>query len=216
PAVLAALREKLEDTEQEWQDRILDYIAENYPTQTTVSAQTRSPEGLKEREAMKKDKTLRKMKEEAVAALNAADEKVMEAFKKENGDILFREVKENDGGKSLVGLHNISEEKLLKALKLGGLANPSAAVIDIARQSHEGYGEISLILPSSMIDKRTGRNAGTFSGDAWTPVYPQIERQFSGDGSGRVRDAISRLPQEMQPNVRSAWNSYMDGRDEGS
>lgn len=49
PAVLAALREKLEDTEQEWQDRILDYIAENYPTQTTVSAQTRSPEGLKER-----------------------------------------------------------------------------------------------------------------------------------------------------------------------
>ena len=54
PAVLAALREKLEDTEQEWQDRILDYIAENYPTQTTVSAQTRSPEGLKEREAMKK------------------------------------------------------------------------------------------------------------------------------------------------------------------
>lgn len=216
PAVLAALREKLEDTEQEWQDRILDYIAENYPTQTTVSAQTRSPEGLKEREAMKKDKTLRKMKEEAVAALNTADEKVMEAFKKENGDILFREVKENDGGKSLVGLHNISEEKLLKALKLGGLANPSAAVIDIARQSHEGYGEISLILPSSMIDKRTGRNAGTFSGDAWTPVYPQIERQFSGDGSGRVRDAISRLPQEMQPNVRSAWNSYMDGRDEGS
>lgn len=83
------------------------------------------------------------MKEEAVAALNATDEKVMEAFKKENGDILFREVKEKDGGKSLVGLHNISEEKLLKALKLGGLANPSAAVIDIARQSHEGYGEIS-------------------------------------------------------------------------
>ena len=138
------------------------------------------------------------------------------SFLESQDDIRFREISQDDGGKSLVGLHNISEEKLLKALKLGGLANPSAAVIDIARQSHEGYGEISLILPSSMIDKRTGRNAGTFSGDAWTPVYPQIERQFSGDGSGRVRDAISRLPQEMQPNVRSAWNSYMDGRDEGS
>lgn len=138
------------------------------------------------------------------------------SFLESQDDIRFREIIQDDGGKSLVGLHNITEEKLLKALKLGGLANPSAAVIDIARQSHEGYGEISLILPSSMIDKRTGRNAGTFSGDAWTPVYPQIERQFSGDGSGRVRDAISRLPQEMQPNVRSAWNSYMDGRDEGS
>lgn len=138
------------------------------------------------------------------------------SFLESQDDIRFREISQDDGGKSLVGLHNISEEKLLKALKLGGLANPSAAVIDIARQSHEEYGEISLVLPSSMIDKRTGRNAGTFSGDAWTPVYPQIERQFSGDGSGRVRDAISRLPQEMQPNVRSAWNSYMDGRDEGS
>ena len=138
------------------------------------------------------------------------------SFLESQDDIRFREIIQDDGGKSLVALHNITEEKLLKALKLGGLANPSAAVIDIARQSHEGYGEISLILPSSMIDKRTGRNAGTFSGDAWTPVYPQIERQFSGDGSGRVRDAISRLPQEMQPNVRSAWNSYMDGRDEGS
>lgn len=138
------------------------------------------------------------------------------SFLESQDDIRFREIIQDDGGKSLVGLHNITEEKLLKALKLGGLANPGAAVIDIARQSHEGYGEISLILPSSMIDKRTGRNAGTFSGDAWTPVYPQIERQFSGDGSGRVRDAISRLPQEMQPNVRSAWNSYMDGRDEGS
>ena len=106
------------------------------------------------------------------------------SFLESQDDIRFREISQDDGGKSLVGLHNISEEKLLKALKLGGLANPSAAVIDIARQSHEGYGEISLILPSSMIDKRTGRNA--------------------------------RLPQEMQPDVRSAWNNYMDGRDEGS
>lgn len=128
-------------------------------------------------------------------------------------NIRFREVKEKDGSKSLVGLHNISGDKLRKALKLGGFANPSAAVIDIDRQSHEGYGEISLVLPSSMVAKSTGRNAGTFSGDAWTPTYPQIERQFIDEGSKRVYDDISKLPQEMQPDVRSAWNSYMDGRD---
>lgn len=134
-------------------------------------------------------------------------------FSSENDDIRFREVREKDGSKSLVGLHNISEEKLLKALKLGGFANPSAAVIDIDRQSHEGYGEISLVLPSSMVAKSTGRNAGTFSGDAWTPTYPQIERQFTDEGSKRVYDDISKLPQEMQPDVRSAWNNYMEGRD---
>lgn len=129
-------------------------------------------------------------------------------------NIRFREINEKDGSKSLIGLHNISEDKLSKALKLGGLANPSAAVIDIERQTHDGYGEISLILPSSMIAKSTGRNAGTFSGDAWTPTYPQIERQFADEeSSSRVYDDISKLPQDMHSVVRSAWNSYMDGRD---
>ena len=36
--------------------------------------------------------------------------------------IRFREVKDKNGEKSLVGLHNISEEKLLKALRQGGFA----------------------------------------------------------------------------------------------
>lgn len=135
------------------------------------------------------------------------------AFSDEDGDIRFREVKEKDGSKSLVGLHNISGDKLRKALKLGGFANPSAAVIDIDKQSHEGYGEISLVLPSSMVAKNTGRNAGTFSGDAWTPTYPQIERQFNDEGSKRFYDDISKLPKEMQSDVRSAWNGYMEGRD---
>lgn len=131
----------------------------------------------------------------------------------DESNIRFREVKEKDGSKSLVGLHNISGDKLRKALKLGGFANPSAAVIDIDKQSHEGYGEISLVLPSSMVAKNTGRNAGTFSGDAWTPTYPQIERQFNDDGSKHVYDDISKLPKEMQSDVRSAWNGYMEGRD---
>lgn len=131
----------------------------------------------------------------------------------DESNIRFREVKEKDGSKSLVGLHNISGDKLRKALKLGGFANPSAAVIDIDKQSHEGYGEISLVLPSSMVAKNTGRNAGTFSGDAWTPTYPQIERQFTDEGSKRVYDDISKLPKEMQSDVRSAWNGYMEGRD---
>lgn len=131
----------------------------------------------------------------------------------DESNIRFREVKEKDGSKSLVGLHNISGDKLRKALKLGGFANPSAAVIDIDKQSHEGYGEISLVLPSSMVAKNTGRNAGTFSGDAWTPTYPQIERKFTDEGSKRVYDDISKLPKEMQSDVRSAWNGYMEGRD---
>lgn len=130
--------------------------------------------------------------------------------------IRFREVKDKNGEKSLVGLHNISEEKLLKALRQGGFANPSAAVIDISRQSHTGYGSISLVLPSSMIEKRTGKNAGTWSQDAWTPIYPTIERQFSGKGSDVFSKDLQKLPEEMRSTTQSGMDSYMDGRGEDS
>ena len=131
----------------------------------------------------------------------------------ESDRILFREVEDNDGGKSLVGIHNISEEKMRKALRQGGLANPSSAVIDVDKQTHTGYGAISLVMPSSMVDKRTGRNAGTFEGDAWTPTYPQVEKQFSEDGSKRASEDISSVPKDMQSVVRQAIDSFMDGRD---
>lgn len=139
-----------------------------------------------------------------------------EDFSSHNDDIRFREVKDKNGEKSLVGLHNISEEKLLKALRQGGFANPSAAVIDISRQSHTGYGSISLVLPSSMIEKRTGKNAGTWSQDAWTPIYPTIERQFSGKGSDAFSKDLQKLPEEMRSTTKSGMDSYMDGRGEDS
>ena len=126
-------------------------------------------------------------------------------------EVIFREAEDN-GNKSLVGVHNITEDKLDKAIRQGGLANPSVAVIDADRQTHEGYGEISLIMPSSKIDRRTGRNAGTFTNDAWTPMYPQIERQFGKGGNGRASKDIGSVPKEMQSEVRQGINSWMDGR----
>ena len=73
-----------------------------------------------------------------------------------------------------MGIHNISADKLAKAIKMGGLANPSSAVIDIEKQDHFNYGEISLIMPSSLVNSKTGRNIGTFDRDAWTPSYPNV------------------------------------------
>lgn len=114
---------------------------------------------------------------------------------------------------SLVGMHNISEEKLRKVIKQGGSANPSTAVIDIERQAFDSYGEISLIMPSSLVDAETGRNAGTFTADAWTPTYPQIEKRFSDDELQRAywRD-ITAIPEEMQHEVRMAFDSWLDNR----
>ncbi|MCI6671844.1 MAG: hypothetical protein MSG77_04825 [Prevotella sp.] len=112
--------------------------------------------------------------------------------------------------KSLVGVHNITEDKLYKALKQGGLANPSVAIIDVDTQVHNGYGEISLLMPSAKIDKRQGKNAGTFEGDAWTPTYPTIEKQMSDKGRSQMHKDISDVPKEMQSEVRNALNAWLD------
>ncbi|MGF0069266.1 hypothetical protein [Candidatus Spyradosoma sp. SGI.093] len=76
---------------------------------------------------------------------------------------------------SLVGLHEISEEKLRKAIALGGLANPSLGVVDLNARAGTGFGAITLIAPRTLIDKKTGRNAGTYAGDAWTPMVPPVK-----------------------------------------
>ena len=95
--------------------------------------------------------------------------------------------------KTLAGVHNITEEKLRKALKLGGLANPSLAVIDTNKSAHDNFGEISFIAPSALVDKRTGKTAGTWITDAYTQRYPSVERQMSEKGSQKFKDWVDSL-----------------------
>ena len=118
--------------------------------------------------------------------------------------------------KTLAGVHNITEEKLLKAIKQGGLANPSVAVIDSSKQNHEDYGEISLILPSEKVAKRTGKNAGTWQGDAWTPTYPQVERQMSNKGAAKASKDVSSVPGDMYREVRRGLDRWLDGGEANS
>lgn len=118
--------------------------------------------------------------------------------------------------KTLAGVHNITEEKLRKAIKQGGLANPSVAVIDSSKQNHEDYGDISLILPSDKVAKRTGKNAGTWQGDAWTPTYPQVERQMSNNGAAKASKDVSSVPGDMYREVRRGLDRWLDGGEANS
>lgn len=122
------------------------------------------------------------------------------------GSILFSR---KDG--SLVGIHNISADKLAKAIKMGGLANPSSAVIDIEKQDHFNYGEISLIMPSSLVNSKTGRNIGTFDRDAWTPSYPNVEYFRTKQTDKRLNELTAGLPDDLGYEIRKTVAQYMDG-----
>ena len=95
--------------------------------------------------------------------------------------------------KTLAGVHNITEEKLRKALKLGGFANPSLAVIDTNKTGHDNFGEISFIAPSALLDKRTGNTGGTWITDAYTQRYPSVEREMSEKGRQKFNDWVDSL-----------------------
>lgn len=110
-------------------------------------------------------------------------------FNEKNKDVRFSLKDE----KTLAGVHNITEEKLRKALKLGGFANPSLAVIDTNKSGHDNFGEISFIAPSALFDKRTGNTAGTWITDAYTQRYPSVEREMSEKGYRKFEDWVDSL-----------------------
>lgn len=110
-------------------------------------------------------------------------------FNEKNKDVRFSLKDE----KTLAGVHNITEEKLRKALKLGGFANPSLAVIDTNKSGHDNFGEISFIAPSALLDKRTGKTAGTWITDAYTQRYPSVEREMSEKGYRKFEDWVDSL-----------------------
>ena len=130
-------------------------------------------------------------------------------FNEKNKDVRFSLKDE----KTMFGMHNISIDKLRKAIKQGGFAAPSMGVIDSKNGIYSGYGEITLIPKAEKIAKRTGKNIGTYAADAWTPIYPPVEKKFGGNGGDVAYDDIESVPKEMQRLTRNAINSFMDGRE---
>lgn len=75
---------------------------------------------------------------------------------------------------NLVALHNLSAEKLGKALDLGGFPMPSIAVTK-ANIPHTNFGKITLVMDRRTVDPKANRKNEVYSADAWTPTFPQTE-----------------------------------------
>ena len=100
--------------------------------------------------------------------------------------------------KDLVAVHNLSEEKLIKSLRLGGLPMPSIAILR-AQDGHSEFGDISLVFGKDTIDPQAYRSNKLYSGDAYTPTYPKVDYKPSEKVLKKVKDKISRLvPHEVQ------------------
>jgi GNAT superfamily N-acetyltransferase len=96
--------------------------------------------------------------------------------------------------KNLVAVHNLSEENIEHALKMGGLPVPSAAVIRTDKK-FDNFGEISLIADKALIDPRGGGKAKTFNADVYSPRYPSVHYQID-------RNAFDAFPNDLPEGLR--------------
>lgn len=119
--------------------------------------------------------------------------------------------------KTMFGMHNISVDKLRKAIKQGGFAAPSMGVVDYKNGIYSDYGEITLIPKAEKLAKRTGKNAGTFTADAWTPTYPQVERIMNKQGEKAFNTdmnvKLGDVDNGIYSNVRESWKGYLSSGD---
>lgn len=100
--------------------------------------------------------------------------------------------------KTLVAMHNMTEEKLRRTLDIGAWPAPSIAIVK-AKDGHTNYGEYSAVFPREAIDPQKSSKNKVYGGDAWTPTRSNARVEYEVDqGKARVLECeIDRLSSEF-------------------
>lgn len=124
-----------------------------------------------------------------------------------------KKAKKAEDNKTMFGMHNISVNKLRKAIKQGGFAAPSMGVVDSKNGIYSDYGAITLIPKAEKLAKSKGKNAGTFTADAWTPVYPKVEKIMTKQGEKAFDADMNKLYENVDvsiwSDIRDSWKPYL-------
>lgn len=115
------------------------------------------------------------------------------------------ELEETDN-KELVAIHNLSEEKLLEDLNLGGFPAPSIAVTK-TNVGHDGYGDISIVFRKDTLDPKINKDNHVFGADAYTPRFPQVEYQLNEKAVKSLADKLETSESFLEANLSDKGSS---------
>ncbi len=122
-------------------------------------------------------------------------------------DIRFSLSEAVEETKDLMALHNLHSSELLKQLKMGGMAYPSIAITKPEMFSHDGFGEVSVILHKDAIDPKKSKYNKIYSADAYTPTFPNVDyeasEQVAANITSKVNELYDKLPEYYQRSLRS-------------
>lgn len=104
--------------------------------------------------------------------------------------------------KTLVAMHNMTEEKLRRTLDIGAWPAPSIAIVK-AKDGHTNYGEYSAVFPRETIDPQRSSKNKVYGGDAWTPTRSNARVEYEVDQSKAraLEREIDRLSSEFAGGV---------------
>lgn len=111
--------------------------------------------------------------------------------------------------KNLIAVHNLTEDKLLKAFQYEGIPMPSIAITK-ADIGHENFGDISLLFTKDTIDPKKKKNK-VYGADAWTPTFPKIEYETDLDVSRNIAKKVRNWSQNIPENYRNSAISEVSG-----
>lgn len=125
-------------------------------------------------------------------------------------DVKFSLKKPVEESGNLIALHNLTQEKLEKTLKLGGFPMPSIAITK-ADIPHTNFGDITLVMSKSTIDPKANKKNVVYSADAWTPVFPQIEYEADRKVQSKISKKFYELANKLGYDaVRPMYNYVND------
>ena len=103
---------------------------------------------------------------------------------------------------NLIAEHNLTQEKLEKALEIGAFPSPSIAIVQ-AEQGHTNYGEYSVVFPASTIDPEADSRNRVYGADAWTPTSSNatVEYRVDADAKRTFERSIRELSAQMADGV---------------
>lgn len=108
-------------------------------------------------------------------------------------DAVFSRAK--DEKEDLLIHHNLTEENLLHADRMGGIAVPSLAIT-----KHDApiknFGDITLIGSRAMADPKGYAGTKVFGADIYSPRYPEINHSVNGKALAKLNDLLKPFRQD--------------------
>lgn len=111
--------------------------------------------------------------------------------------------------KNLVALHNLSEEKLMKVLELGGFPMPSIAITR-ADLGHEQYGDITVIFGRETIDPKADSRNKVYSRDGYTPTVPKIDYKVNDNVLSKITKKYYELSKKFGDDTARPLYKYVN------